>query len=116
MDAAARLYLAEMGKAGISKPREVGLPSLHFIQLADYISSLGVDVLICGAISRSLEERLNQLGVKTVSWISGNVHDVMVAYRTGELDNDDYFMPGYRRRGRCRRKGRGFGGGRLKGR
>ena len=74
------------------------------------LTELGVDVLICGAISRPLEAMLTAAGVKVVAQVCGGVEDVLDAYRSGSLGDPAFAMPGCcgrRRRSRCRSRGRG---------
>jgi predicted Fe-Mo cluster-binding NifX family protein len=58
------------------------------------LESLGVKVLICGAISRSLAERLVSSGVDVIPFVSGTVEDVLAAYLGGELESAQFLMPG----------------------
>jgi predicted Fe-Mo cluster-binding NifX family protein len=70
------------------------------------LSDLGVDVLICGAISRPLETMLAAAGVKVIAQICGGVEEVLDAYRTGGLGDLAFAMPG------CCGRRQGFGQGR----
>ena len=76
------------------------------------LSELGVDVLICGALSRPLEAMLTAAGVKVIARICGGVEEVLDAYRTGRLGDPAFAMPGCcgqkrrRHRGGCGRNRR----------
>ena len=77
------------------------------------LRDLGVDELICGAISRCLAERIETGGIRIIPWIGGSVEDVLEAYVAGKLPDPQFMMPGcgggrrQRRQGRgCRQKGR----------
>ncbi len=75
-------------------------------QLAD----LGVEVLVCGAISWSLEALLNTNGIRVIPFVCGNVADVVQAFRDDTLKDGQYAMPGCcrkRRQARNRRRGGG---------
>ena len=71
------------------------------------ISELGVDVLICGAISRALEDGLVASGVEVVAEIRGDTDDVLRAYTNGSLIQPRFMMPGCHGRRRQARKHRG---------
>jgi predicted Fe-Mo cluster-binding NifX family protein len=77
------------------------------------ITELGVDLLICGAISRPLESMLTAAGVKVVARICGGVDEVLNAHRSGRLGDPAFAMPGCcgqkrrRHRGSCGRN-RGY--------
>ncbi len=58
------------------------------------LEALGAGVLICGAISRSLAERLSSAGIEIIPFVSGAVDEVLSAYFAGELDSVRFLMPG----------------------
>jgi predicted Fe-Mo cluster-binding NifX family protein len=66
------------------------------------ILELGVEVLICGAVSRPLEGALLSAGVRVLPQTCGLVEDVLKAYLSGRLADEAFRMPGCR--GRCRRR------------
>lgn len=45
----------------------------------------GVDVLICGGVGELYEEVVNATGIRVLSWVSGDVDDVLEAYLAGRL-------------------------------
>jgi len=55
---------------------------------------LGVEVLICGAISNDLEERVLAAGIEVVAEIRGRVDDVIRAYADDKLARPEFSMPG----------------------
>jgi predicted Fe-Mo cluster-binding NifX family protein len=73
------------------------------------VAALGVDVLVCGAISRPLEAMLSAAGVRVIPQVCGLVEPVLAAYASGRLTEEAFLMPGCcgRRRGRHGRRGRG---------
>ena len=50
------------------------------------LSASGVTVLICGGLQPWIERALWQAGIEVISWVSGEVQDVLEAYRDGRLD------------------------------
>lgn len=80
------------------------------------IRELGVDVLVCGAISRPLARLCQAANIELVPWVAGPVEEVLAELLTGRLPAAKYTMPGCRGRvrrrgGRGGRGGRGWGGG-----
>lgn len=73
------------------------------------LTELGIDTLICGAVSRPLADMIVARGIKLVSFMAGETDQVAEAYLAGSLLNTVFAMPGC-----CgRRRGfRGPGGGR----
>ena len=99
---------------GVSEER-IELPGdrgwrAHTIKLKE----LNVDLLICGAISRMLEESLIESGINIYPWVCGDVKTIFYAWQNNELANIKYMMPGCQRRGR-KRRGRGTGNRRCGG-
>lgn len=74
------------------------------------VVDLGAAVLMCGAISRDLEERLLANGVEVVAEVRGATDEVMRAYLEGRLAQRRFSMPGAHGR---RRRPRGPGGSLL---
>ncbi len=95
----------ETGRAEISL-----LPELSS-EKANRLKTLGAEVLICGAISRSLASQVRACGVKVLPYVVGQVDEILKAYLTGELIQSQFALPGcwpgarkgYRRRHRSPR-------------
>jgi predicted Fe-Mo cluster-binding NifX family protein len=64
------------------------------VNRARRLESLGVSVLICGAISRPLAEHLANAGIDVIPFVSGSVEEVLAAYLTDELESAQFLMPG----------------------
>ncbi|HUS46722.1 MAG TPA: NifB/NifX family molybdenum-iron cluster-binding protein [Phycisphaerae bacterium] len=81
------------------------------------LSELGVDVLVCGAISQPLEAMVAAQGVQVVPQVCGPVEQVVEAFLVGQLGRPEFLMPGCcrRRRGFCGGHGRGGGRGGRRG-
>lgn len=105
-DVARRLLLVEVigGEASFTHER----PVLR-LDVVAMVAELRADVVVCGAISRDLEERLLANGVEVVAEVRGAAPDVTRAYLEGSLGQPRFSMPGThgRRRRPHRRPGRG---------
>ena len=105
-DVAKNLIIAE-----IDQGRELGraqepLKEAGLAARAGRVAELGVDVLICGALSQPLEAMLFAKGVRVIPWICGSVEDVLRAFVSGQPLPNLFLMPGCRGRGRrWRRRG-----------
>lgn len=71
----------------------------------------GVQVLLCGAISRPLENMISASGIRVVPFLRGTVDEVIEAYFSGRLQDARFVLPGCRQG----RGGRGRGLGRRRG-
>lgn len=112
LDAAAELLVVELGELGEVGRRTEPLAAGFVHRRAARVADLGIDLVICGALSRSFAEQLAELGVRVVPWISGRVEEVLQAFVRGELTERRFQMPGCCGRG-GRRLRRGGGGRRL---
>lgn len=79
------------------------------------LRGLGVQVLLCGAVSRPLENMIIASGIRIVPFLMGTVDEVIEAYFSGRLQDARFVLPGCRQgRGmRGRGLGRRRGGGRF---
>jgi predicted Fe-Mo cluster-binding NifX family protein len=58
------------------------------------LAALGVDVLVCGAITRTLEEMIAAAGVEVISLVSGPADRVAGLIVAGRQLPPEYLMPG----------------------
>ena len=58
------------------------------------LRQLGVDTLICGAISRSLASRVSVCGIRLFPYVTGVVDDVIEAFKNGQLGSERFVLPG----------------------
>ena len=109
-DVARRLLVVDIeGDAEIGRG-DVIVGEIAAATRAKQLADLGVNVLICGAISRPLEQMLVSAGVTVMPHTCGPVEDVLRAFMSGQLTEHAFLMPGC-----CGRRGR-FRGRRRRGR
>lgn len=115
LDGAERIRIVELARSGEGAVEVVGLSGRTPSERAQEIVSLGLDALICGAVSRPLGAMLGAAGVNVVPWVAGDIEEVLAAFGEGRLDDPGFGMPGCRPgHGRRMRRG-GPGGGRGRG-
>ncbi|MPM75098.1 hypothetical protein SDC9_122089 [bioreactor metagenome] len=68
------------------------------------LKELGVDVLICGAISRPARMLAESRGIRVYGFIAGDRDEVLNAWMRNELESEIFAMPGCARRRQCRRR------------
>jgi len=109
-DAAEELLISDFENGRELSSTKRSMSGLSPEQRAAQLAKLDVDVLLCGAISRSLEDLVGALGVEVIPWVRGEVEGVLEWYLSGMPADTRLFMPGCgRRRQRCekrRRRGR----------
>ena len=111
-DAARRLVLVDVESGREFRRTAKVLEEPELAPRARRVAELGVDVLICGAISRPLEAMLLSAGVEVVPQTCGEAEDVLRAFMSGRLTEQAFLMPGCcggRRRFRGGRSGVGPG-------
>jgi len=95
LDSARRLLLIEVeGNEEVDR-YEVLFEGASLVSRADHVCGLGVDVLICGGVSRSLGGLLEDMGVTVVPWISGKPDRVLSAYLSHDFSQARFAMPGH---------------------
>jgi predicted Fe-Mo cluster-binding NifX family protein len=110
-DVASRLMLADVESGTALQKWVTVLPQRPEYDGGEGLEALGVDVLVCGAISRRLEGLVRSRGISVAPFIAGEAEGVLLAWLDGRLSSETYAMPGCGRR--CRRR---FGGCRGRGR
>jgi len=94
-DFAHRLLLVDIENGREIDRSEVELKAESLPQRAGNLKNLGVDVLVCGAISRALANMVTESGIQVLPYVIGRVDDVLQAYLTGQLVQPQFTMPGY---------------------
>ena len=110
-DAAQHLLIIDILNGEERGRNELVMQAPESLRRARWVTGLGVNVLICGAISWPLAALLESAGVRVISRKCGHVEDVLRAFKSGGLSQDAFLMPGCR--GRRRRKRSGHHGGRA---
>jgi predicted Fe-Mo cluster-binding NifX family protein len=93
-DTASRLLVLDVEQSGEASRFEVFLDEQTCSRKCSRIQVLGVEVLICGAISRYFQGILTASGICVIPWICGAASEVVNAYMDGTLSQPRYLMPG----------------------
>ena len=99
LDTASRLLVVEVKEGGAMSRFEIYLDERDLSKRCLRIMGLGVDTLICGAVTRHFSDMLKALGIDLITGISGQPDDVLHACFEGRLAHSKYLMPGWRREG-----------------
>lgn len=70
------------------------MKGLSIYERAFEIQKLGIRLVICGAVSEFFYNLLREAGIDLCCGISGDIDDVIQAYRKGKLDQPRFRMPG----------------------
>jgi predicted Fe-Mo cluster-binding NifX family protein len=93
-DNANRLLLVNIENGREIMREETQIMEKEPLARVKYLHTLGADVLICGAISRSLQLALDSEGITVIAQICGPVDEVINAYTRNQLTDQEFFMPG----------------------
>ena len=93
-DVAARVLLVDIKKGRKARSSRRTLFHLDPLARARYVAQLGAEVLICGAISWTLENALVSMGVEVMACTCGPVNEVVDAFLNDSLAESGFIMPG----------------------
>jgi predicted Fe-Mo cluster-binding NifX family protein len=94
LDTAAKLLILETSDREKISRVEADLSEQDISRRCYRIRMLEVDVLICGAVSRSFADLLKASGIDVIPGISGDIEDILQAYFSGTLHQSKFLMPG----------------------
>lgn len=93
-DVASRLKLLELKEKRILKEIEIFLRFNEFNLKVRELKELKIDVIICGAISKSCFYFLTSNKIQVIPFIAGKVEEVIEAFLSGNLNQKKFLMPG----------------------
>ena len=93
-DVAKRLLVVEIERGVEISRDEARIEERELMLRAKHVAELGVNVLICGAISLPLEAMLASAGVIVIPHTCGPVENVLRAFVSGGLTDRAFLMPG----------------------
>jgi predicted Fe-Mo cluster-binding NifX family protein len=93
-DVAKRLLLVDLEGDTQASRSEAVIDEDTLAARARSVAQLGVDILICGAISVPLETMLVSAGVRVIPHTCGSAEEVLQAFASGRLTDRAFLMPG----------------------
>jgi predicted Fe-Mo cluster-binding NifX family protein len=99
----------EDGAVGARSSESIDTPTAA--KKIDRLVDMGVETLICGAISEPLQHELTMRRVKVIGFVAGEIDEVVASFLAGTLPTPSLAMPGCCRRQNRFRRGRGGGRG-----
>jgi len=108
-DAADQLLVVEKDGDGALKRSTIRINAADGRSRAMQLKESGIDVLICGAISRIQETAISAAGIAVHPFVRGPVQDVIDAYGNGRLHTAAFALPGCQGRGMGQERRRGKG-------
>jgi len=99
LDTASRLLVVDIEGQKVASRYEAFIDVQDLSRRCVRIRGLGIDILICGAISSPFLKMLAASGIDIIQGISGHPEDVLEAYLKGNLSHSKFLMPGFNRKG-----------------
>jgi predicted Fe-Mo cluster-binding NifX family protein len=93
-DIAQRLRVLEIESGRVIREKEETLKGELPVQKALYLVKSGIGTLVCGAISTPFSEVMVAYGIIVISFIAGDLSEVIAAWCNGGLDSRHFDMPG----------------------
>ena len=93
-DVASNLRMYEVENGWVKQVTEKALIGKSAFMRAQEVSGYGITTVICGAISRPLEQAMGALGVNVIGFVCGPIEEVIRAYADGLIKDEKFLMPG----------------------
>ena len=94
LDTCTQLLVVESGDKEAITRRMIPMKGGSLFERARELHKLGVEVIICGAVSDAFFNLLRESDIEMVCGIAGDIDDVIDAYRNGALEQARFRMPG----------------------
>ncbi len=107
MDVAGTVCIVEADEVGNPERKLRALPGDHPSGMALLLKDMGVEALVCGAVSNGLLMLLESQGIEVVPFVAGDLETVIRAWFEDRLPDNALLMPGCGGSGRF---GKGGGG------
>jgi predicted Fe-Mo cluster-binding NifX family protein len=100
-DVAVQLLLVELEGGKIVKQSLEQLLSESTLGKVIKLQHLGINTLICGAVSSQVKSFLDMYKINVTPFISGDVQEILCAWLTDDFNEIDFAMPGCDKQRRC---------------
>lgn len=104
-DVSQRLLVVDVQNGRIVARQEEPLLDEHPVGKVRRLVQLGIETLVCGAVSAHLADLARLQGIRMIPFTAGEVEEVLRAYLSGTLPRRELTMPG------CCNRRRRFRGG-----
>jgi len=94
LDVAKQLLVVEVEDRHKQVRQKVAMEDIWPSNRVSQIVDLGIEVLICGGISRFLGDLLHASGIVVISQIKGEPDQVLDGYLRGDINSPRFAMPG----------------------
>ncbi|MEH0022347.1 MAG: NifB/NifX family molybdenum-iron cluster-binding protein [Desulfobacter sp.] len=96
-DSARTLLIAEIEEQTIKDKTYVEFRPGDLQELTARLAQMNVSTLICGAISAKPTDTIAESRIRLISFVTGNVMDILKNFASRQTIDPTYMMPGCRR-------------------
>jgi predicted Fe-Mo cluster-binding NifX family protein len=93
-DVATQVRIIDVENGQVAREQEESLVGVLPFQKALRLKELGVNLLVCGAISRPLYALIVGYGIDVIPFVAGDLEEVIKAWLSGHVENVVFAMPG----------------------
>jgi predicted Fe-Mo cluster-binding NifX family protein len=94
LDTCTQLFMLESDGKKKTARKTIPMKGSSIFERTGEIQKLGIGAIICGAVSDSFYNLLRDADIDLVCGITGDIDDVIDAYRNGTLEQPRFRMPG----------------------
>ena len=94
LDTCTQLFMLESDGKQETGCQMIPMRGSSIFDRAREIRRLGIGAIICGAVSDSFYNLLREADIDLVCGITGDINEVIDAYRNGTLEQPQFRMPG----------------------
>lgn len=94
LDTAQYLSVYDINGASATLTEEYLLCGLSITERSAFFRDAGINILICGAVSRPLCKAILSSNINLIAWISGDIEEILQAYINNSLSDISFAMPG----------------------
>jgi predicted Fe-Mo cluster-binding NifX family protein len=95
-DSCTRVLIIDLKDKQEIARREVILENFSLTGRIEVLGKLNVKMIICGGISDVLYKLLKNANIRLITGIAGEVEQVIHAYLRDQLNQECFYMPGYK--------------------
>lgn len=95
LDSCTRLYVLESSGIARASNQTLRVKGTSIFERVGELKRIGIKIIICGALSESFYNLLREAGIELVCGITGEIEEVIDAYRNGTLGHARFQLPGF---------------------
>jgi predicted Fe-Mo cluster-binding NifX family protein len=92
LETATELRLYTLEGSNVVRSGMAAMPIAGACILPTYLKSMGVEIVVCGGLGKSVQDGFEAMGIQVIPWVKGSIEAVLEAYLTDTIQT--MIMPG----------------------